>query len=83
MALHGEMELPERLGGVFTFGQPQVGDSEFKKLMEENVLDKYGVKSTLRPNPAKEPTGSPRLLQEEPSRTTWLLKPDLSKAICE
>ncbi|TYG43890.1 hypothetical protein ES288_D11G054900v1 [Gossypium darwinii] len=44
LALHGETKLLERLEGIYTFGQPRVGDGKFKSFMEEQVLDRYGVK---------------------------------------
>lgn len=41
--LHGEKELLDRMEGVYTFGQPRVGDVEFGEWMKEN-LRKYNVK---------------------------------------
>lgn len=44
LAFHNEFELLERLEGVYTFGQPRVGDDEFCRYME----DLLGVKRYFR-----------------------------------
>nr|XP_043616214.1 triacylglycerol lipase OBL1-like [Erigeron canadensis] len=44
LALHDEHELLDRLEGVYTFGQPRVGDDEFCRFME----DLLGVKRYFR-----------------------------------
>ncbi|WCJ31144.1 alpha/beta-Hydrolases superfamily protein [Euphorbia peplus] len=43
LAMHEEKELLERLEGVYTFGQPRVGDDEFKKFMKRQLIN-YGFK---------------------------------------
>ncbi|ESQ30942.1 hypothetical protein EUTSA_v10011443mg [Eutrema salsugineum] len=42
LAIHGEDELLEKLEGVYTFGQPRVGDEEFGEFMKE-VVRKHGI----------------------------------------
>lgn len=45
LALHDESWLMDKLEGVYTFGQPRVGDEQFGKFMEEK-LKKFDVKYT-------------------------------------
>ncbi|CDY72518.1 BnaCnng78080D, partial [Brassica napus] len=42
LAIHGEDELLDKLEGVYTFGQPRVGDEEFGEYMKE-VMKKHGI----------------------------------------
>ncbi|KAK3416231.1 hypothetical protein EUGRSUZ_H01681 [Eucalyptus grandis] len=42
LAIHGETWLMERLEGVYTFGQPRVGDDKFGEFMER-VLKEYRI----------------------------------------
>ena len=37
LAYHEESLLLEKMEGVYTFGQPRVGDQQFGKFMEENI----------------------------------------------
>ncbi|EEF38788.1 uncharacterized LOC8262907 [Ricinus communis] len=41
LAMHEQTDLLERLEGVYTFGQPRVGDEEFKRFMKFQLLT-YG-----------------------------------------
>ncbi|KAL5558836.1 hypothetical protein UlMin_035047 [Ulmus minor] len=43
LAIHDEAWLMEKLEGVYTFGQPRVGDEQFGNFMKEK-LQKYNVK---------------------------------------
>jgi len=43
LMMHDERLLLERLEGVYTFGQPRVGDENFANYMEKN-LKYYGIK---------------------------------------
>ncbi|KAK9285377.1 hypothetical protein L1049_024568 [Liquidambar formosana] len=43
LALHEDEWMLERLEGVYTFGQPRVGDEKFGEFMQEK-LRKYGVR---------------------------------------
>lgn len=43
LSLHHESTILEKLGGVYTYGQPRVGDQQFAKFMV-NTLQKYGFK---------------------------------------
>ncbi|KAL1207749.1 Triacylglycerol lipase OBL1 [Cardamine amara subsp. amara] len=42
LAIHGEDELLDRLEGVYTFGQPRVGDEDFAEFMN-GVVKKHGI----------------------------------------
>ncbi|XP_027074032.1 triacylglycerol lipase OBL1-like [Coffea arabica] len=37
LAYHGETSMLERLDGVYTFGQPRVGNEQFGKFMEDQI----------------------------------------------
>ncbi|CAL9242277.1 unnamed protein product [Arabidopsis halleri] len=43
LVMHEEEQMLERLEGVYTFGQPRVGDEEFGKFMKDS-LKKFDVK---------------------------------------
>ncbi|KAG7539439.1 Fungal lipase-like domain [Arabidopsis suecica] len=43
LVIHNETELLERIQGVYTYGQPRVGDSKFGDFMEKK-LEEYDVK---------------------------------------
>ncbi|XP_010549539.1 PREDICTED: uncharacterized protein LOC104820674 [Tarenaya hassleriana] len=43
LAIHGEDELLDRCEGVYTFGQPRVGDEQFGEFMK-GVMNKHGIK---------------------------------------
>lgn len=43
LVIHHETELLERIQGVYTYGQPRVGDSKFGEFMEKK-LEKYNIK---------------------------------------
>ncbi|CAA7024535.1 unnamed protein product [Microthlaspi erraticum] len=42
LAFHGEDELLDKLEGVYTFGQPRVGDEEFGEFMKD-MMKKHGI----------------------------------------
>ncbi|KAF8110961.1 hypothetical protein N665_0077s0023 [Sinapis alba] len=42
LAVHGEDELLDKLEGVYTFGQPRIGDEQFGEYMKE-VIRKHGI----------------------------------------
>lgn len=42
LAIHGEDELLDKLEGVYTFGQPRIGDEVFGEFMKE-VVRKHGI----------------------------------------
>ncbi|CAA7024536.1 unnamed protein product [Microthlaspi erraticum] len=42
LAVHGENELLDKLQGVYTFGQPRIGDEEFGEFMKD-VIRKHGI----------------------------------------
>ncbi|XP_010461484.1 PREDICTED: uncharacterized protein LOC104742213 [Camelina sativa] len=42
LAIHGEDELLDKLEGVYTFGQPRVGDEDFGEFMKD-VVKKHGI----------------------------------------
>ncbi|KAL0380884.1 UNVERIFIED_CONTAM: Lipase [Sesamum angustifolium] len=43
LAMHEESALLERVEGIYTFGQPRVGDEKFGEFMK-SVIDQYGFK---------------------------------------
>ncbi|KAJ6320911.1 hypothetical protein OIU78_016159 [Salix suchowensis] len=61
LTMHGEAELLERLEGVYTFGQPRVGDEDFAEYMSDG-LKKHKV------NWYKE-----KVLAEEPNKNYFSL----------
>lgn len=42
LAVHGEDELLDKLQGVYTFGQPRIGDEEFGEFMKD-MMRKHGI----------------------------------------